>query len=64
MASEILNAWWYNTCDGKHIGIVKTKDNITGDIKFRIAVVGGLDEELDKEYIRDFGDKFYPEIIK
>ena len=61
---ETLNVWWFTTCDGKCIGIVKTKDSITEEIKYRIGTGEGKDEEFDKLNILNCGDKFFPEVIK
>lgn len=60
---KILDSWWYNTCDGKCIGIVKYK-NEDGETKFRIGVVGGLDQNKDEWFIMEYGDRFIPEIVK
>lgn len=59
---KILDSWWYNTCDGKCIGIVKYK-NEEGETKFRIGVGDGLDQNKDERFIMEYGDKFIPESI-
>ena len=35
---KVIDSWWYNTCDGKCIGIVKY-ENEDGDIRFRIGEI-------------------------
>ena len=62
--SKILNRWWYTTSGGHTIGIVKTVDKITNEVKFRIGCGNGFNELLDEERICMHGDKFYPEVIK
>lgn len=62
--SKIINAWWFSTCSGQTIGIIKTKDEITGEEKFRIGIATGYNEEKDIEFIKDYGSRFLPEIIK
>ena len=63
--SKIVNSWWYTLSpDGYCIGIIKTIDEITGEVKFRIGLGTGTNQTLDEEFIRDYGDKFYPDIIK
>ena len=60
--NKIIKSWWYNTCDGKCIGIVKYK-NEEGDTKFRIGVGDGLDQKQDELFIIEYGDKFIPNQI-
>lgn len=60
----ILNTWWYTTYDGSCVGIIKTKDDYTGEIKFRIGTGTGTDEQEDEIKILRYGDKFYPEMVK
>lgn len=64
MSSKVMNAWWYTTYGGNVIGIVKTVDEITHEEKFRIGVVDGFNEEIDKQRVALKGDRFYPEVIK
>lgn len=61
---EIENFWWFTPMSGETIGIVKTKNRITGEIKFRIGVGSGIVERDDVEYIKDWGAQFIPEYIK
>lgn len=61
--SKIIEKWWFTT-NGAFIGIVKTLDEITGEEKFRIGTASGVDEELDAEYIKDYGARFFPEMVK
>lgn len=60
---KIMDVWWYNTCDGKCIGIVKYQ-NEDGDIIFRIGVVDGFEQKKDELWIVEYGDKFIPESVK
>lgn len=60
--NKIIRSWWYNTCDGKCIGIVKCKSEKEG-IKFRIGVGDGLDQKKDELFIMEYGDKFIPNQI-
>ena len=64
MNNKIRDKWWFNTCDGHSICIVKTQDTITNEIKFRIGVVSGFDEDIDLRKTVEYGDKFFPERIK
>lgn len=61
--SKILQTWWYTTCVGTTIGIVKTYDEITKEYKFRIGNGDGIDEEVDAKFIAEMGDHFQPEEI-
>ena len=60
----ILNTWWFTTYNGDCIGIIKTKDDYTDEIKYRIGIGKGKDEVQDELTILRTGDKFYPEMIK
>lgn len=60
---RILQTWWFTTCDGAVLGIVKTYDEITKEEKFRIGRGMGIDENADAEYIAKTGDHFEPEEI-
>lgn len=64
MSSKIINKWWYTDNIGHCIGIIKTKDNYTDEIKYRIGIVSGKDEELDAEFLKIYGTRFYPNIIE
>lgn len=64
MSIEVLNSVWYTTCDGETIGIVKTKDTITGEIKYRIGTGLGFNEQDDIQKIVSMGSRFYPEYVK
>lgn len=60
---KIIKSWWYKTCDGKCICIVKFKAT-EGGIKYRIGVVDSLDQkQLDELFIMEYGDKFIPNQI-
>ena len=61
---EIENYWWFSSMAGETIGIVKTKNKITGEIKFRIGLGQGENEKQDIEYIKDWGAQFFLEKIK
>ena len=61
--AKILQTWWFTTCDGVVVGIVKTCDEITKEEKFRIGVGVGIDEDADAEFIAKTGDHFQPEEI-
>lgn len=60
--NKIIRSWWYNTCDGKCIGIVKF-NAAEGGIKYRIGVANGLDQKQDELFIMEYGDKFIPNQI-
>lgn len=62
--SKVCNSWWYSTLNGNTIGIVKTIDENTNEIKFRIGLADGIDELADQERIKAYGARFYPEVIK
>ena len=62
--SEIENYWWFSLLSGETIGIVKTKNEITGEIKFRIGTAQGQKEKDDLRFIRDWGATLIPEKIK
>ena len=62
--TEIENLWWFTPATGETIGIIKTKDKITGEIKFRIGVGKGKSEFADIELIQNFGARLIPENIK
>ena len=57
--SKVVNKWWFN-----HVGIVKVYDEVTKEEKFYIGQASGIDENYDIEYIRSFGCKFMPDLIK
>ena len=62
--SKVLNSWWFTTADGDLIGIIKTIDEVTNEIKFRIGLADGIDELADQERIKAYGARFIPEVIK
>lgn len=64
MASKIVDSWWYTDSSGKVIGIVKTKDTLSGEIKFRIGNGYGLNKDEDIAMIINIGARFVPEMIK
>ena len=43
--------------------LFKKYKNEDGETKFRIGVVGGLDQNKDEWFIMEYGDKFIPESI-
>lgn len=57
--SKTVNAWWFN-----NIGIVKVIDEITNEEKFYIGTATGIDEEIDIDFIKRNGSKFFPDLIK
>lgn len=61
--SKIVEKYWYTPMMGDVIGIIKTYDEITKETKFYIGTGIGADEEVDAEFIKKFGDKFYPEMF-
>ena len=61
--SKIVDKYWYTPAMGDVIGIVKVYDDITQETKFYIGNGLGVSEESDAEYIKNFGDKFYPEMF-
>lgn len=61
--SKIVDKWWFTTGGGT-IGIVKTIDDVTGEQKFRIGIASGIDEDLDALSIKNYGARFFPEMIK
>lgn len=61
---KIINAIWFSALDGKCIGIVYGKDEITGEEKSYIGIGFGVDEEEDKKYIAENGAKFPIEAAK
>lgn len=60
----IENYWWFSLLSGETIGIIKTKNKTTGEVKFRIGIVQGKNEKEDLEFIHDWGSTLYPENIK
>lgn len=62
--SRVINRWWYTTSGGHTIGIIKTIDEITNEVKFRIGLADGFNELLDEERIKSHGARFIPEVIK
>jgi hypothetical protein len=59
---KTIATWWYNTCDGKCIGIVKYETEY-GETIFRIGLGKGINQKQDEWFIKEFGDKFIPESI-
>lgn len=59
MSSRIIDTAWYTTHVGQCIGIVKTFDDITQEVKYYIGVAPGIDEESDADYIKSYGDRFF-----
>lgn len=62
--TKIENIWWYTPLTGETIGIVKTKNPITGEEKFRIGCGKGLNELEDAEHIKSWGARLFLENIK
>lgn len=62
--SKVCNSWWYSTLNGNTIGIIKTIDENTNEIKFRIGLADGIDELADQERIKAYGARFYLEVLK
>ena len=52
---EILDVMWF--CGRTNVGIVQVNDEYDG-IKYYIASVDGINEELDKKFIADWGSTF------
>ena len=57
--SEIINNWFFNK-----VGIVKVHDSFTNEDKFYIGEIKGQSEKEDVEYIKNWGAKFFPNMIK
>ena len=55
---KILNVNWYCAGHG-NVGIVRVLSS-SGDIKYYIGQVAGLDEDADKEWIASWGSPLYP----
>lgn len=49
---KILDVAWFNTC-----GIVRVETDYDG-IKYYIRAINGMDEELDKRLIAEYGSSF------
>ena len=64
MAIKVVDSWWFTDISGKVIGIVKTKDTLSGEIKFRIGNGYGLNKDEDVAMVINLGSRFYPEQIK
>lgn len=64
MTVEVKDSWWFTDSYGRTVGIIKTEDTKSGDIKFRIGDGLGFSIETDTEMIIKTGARFYPEIIK
>lgn len=62
--SRVTDSWWYTTSGEHCIGIVKTIDETTNEIKFRIGLADGFNELVDQERIKAHGARFIPEAIK
>lgn len=62
--SIVTDSWWYTTSGGHCIGIIKTVDENTDEIKFRIGQADGFNQQLDEERIKRHGARFIPEAIK
>ncbi len=60
----IENFWWFPQMTGETIGIIKTKNKTTEEVKFRIGIGQGKNEKEDLEFIRDWGATIFPENIK
>jgi hypothetical protein len=57
-----LKATWFTNHSGC-VGIVRGKPEV-GEDKAYIGIVSGLDEELDKIYVAEFGSPFPIEAAK
>jgi hypothetical protein len=60
---EIVEKFWF-TADLGTTGIIVIKEDITGDQKAYIGVVGGQDEAVDTQHIINFGQHFHYEVAK
>ena len=56
---KVLDAIWFNL-----LGIIKTKDTTTNEIKFYIGEGLGINEGDDIKHIIDYGIKHTPESFK
>ena len=61
--SKIVDKWWFSSYSG-NLGIVKVYDEITQKNKFYIGKTLGINEEADAEHIKQYGAKFFPEMIR
>ena len=52
---QILDVMWF--CGRTNVGIVQVNDEYDG-IKYYIASMLGYDEEIDKQFIADWGSTF------
>jgi hypothetical protein len=64
MATIIRDSWWFTDSYGRTVGIVKTENTKTKEIKFRIGNGLGFDQNGDIAMITQIGSRFYPEQIK
>lgn len=54
---EYLDGMWFTKPGLPSCGLVKARDETTGEIKFYWGPAAGDDEELDARYIMNFGTK-------
>lgn len=59
---HFMKVIWYSTFKGS-IGLVKYED-LKGEIRYGIGIVDGHHEEMDVQYIKDWGAKVDPEDLK
>ena len=55
---KILDAYWYCAGHG-NVGIVKVLSS-SGEIKYYIGQVSGLDVDADEEWVASWGSPLYP----
>lgn len=56
---EVLDAKWF-----QKLGVIKTKDTTTNEIKFYIGEGYGVSEEEDIKHIIDWGTKYTPDSFR
>lgn len=52
---KILDVRWF--CGRSNVGIVRVEDEFDG-IKYYIGACKGMDEDMDKQWIADWGSTF------
>jgi len=63
---KVQEVIWFTNMQltGGLVGIVVTKDTISGETKMFIGTGMGFDEERDTEDIIEMGSKFHPDQLK
>lgn len=53
---KVLDVKWF--CGSSNVGIARCLDEYTGEIKYYISAVEGINEHVDRQRIADFGSRF------